>query len=404
MTTTLLFGIFVSKGESIMGIKTVVGQPARGDDFYERPFIISGLWDRLKRRHNILMVAQRRIGKTSILFKLLDEPQEDVKVIYETTESVDGINVFFWRIYKKVLETLGKVDKFTTFIGKYFHEHSISNIGTDGVKIEYQEGDYHKSLVKLLTSISKDQVRLIILIDEFAQTVENISKKVDEEEAKKFLDLNRELRQNPDLNQNITFIYTGSIGLENVVSKINHTKAINDLHNYNIPAFTKTEAIGLMESILAGSKYETGIEVKEYMISRIDFLSPFYIQLIVDELDQLCNKNNLKQALAETVDEAINEAIKNRNHFLNWEERLRRALTGSSFKFAKELLDDLSALEHISSNEIVDFAVKYDLLEDHKGILNMLKHDGYINNDTEPDKYRFNSPILKLWWNKNVAN
>lgn len=38
-----------------MGIKTTVGQPARGDNFFERPFIINGLWDRLNSGHNILI-------------------------------------------------------------------------------------------------------------------------------------------------------------------------------------------------------------------------------------------------------------------------------------------------------------------------------------------------------------
>jgi hypothetical protein len=392
------------KGKKIMGISTVVGQPARGEDFFDRPYIIEGLWDRLNSKHNILMVAQRRIGKTSVLFRLLDKPQENIRVIYEITESVDEINDFFWRIYKKVYETLSSTDKFKTLLGNYLKEHSISHVGKDGAKLEYKKGDYHKFLVKLLTAISRDKVRLIILIDEFAQTVENISNKVNEHEAKKFLDLNRELRQNPDTNQNVTFIYAGSIGLENVVGKINHTKGINDLHNYSIPAFTRTEALGLIDKISAGSTYEIPFEVKEYIISRIDFLSPFYIQLIIDEMDQICVRNNVPKALTETVDEAINEAIKNRNHFLNWEERLRRALNGSSLKFAGELLDRLSSLDYINSVDIVNFAVKHGILEEYKGILNMLKHDGYINNDAEPAKYRFNSPILKLWWNRNVAN
>lgn len=387
-----------------MGIKTIVGQPARGDSFFERPFIINGLWDRLNSGHNILMVAQRRIGKTSILFKLLDEPREEIKVVYEITESVDNINDFFKRIYKVVYLSLNKTEKFKSTISRYLNEHSISHVGTDGAKLEFKEGDYYDYLVKLLTAISRDKKKLVILIDEFAQTVENISKKSDESDATKFLDLNRELRQNPELNRNVTFIYAGSIGLENVVGKLNHSKAINDLHNYSIPPFTQDEAIKLIEKILAGAGYKTEEQVKKHIVSRIHFLSPFYIQLIVDEMDQLCKKNSLHEALIGTVDEAIYEAVKKRNHFMNWEERLKKTLSGSELNFTLEFLNSLSALDFINSNNIVNLAVKHVLLEQYKGTLSMLKHDGYINNDNEADKYVFNSPILKLWWNKNVAN
>jgi hypothetical protein len=48
-------------------------------------------------------------------------------------------------------------------------------------------------------------------------------------------------------------------------------------------------------------------------------------------------------------------------------------------------------------------AVKRGIEEDYKKIIRVLMHDGYINNNDDPEVYRFNSPILKTWWFKNVA-
>jgi predicted AAA+ superfamily ATPase len=39
-----------------------------------------------------------------------------------------------------------------------------------------------------------------------------------------------------------------------------------------------------------------------------------------------------------------------------------------------------------------------------KDIIGSLAYDGYINNHDEVHRYRFNSPILKMWWRQNVAN
>lgn len=112
-------------------------------------------------------------------------------------------------------------------------------------------------------------------------------------------------------------------------------------------------------------------------------------------MDQLCKKNSLHEALTGTVDEAISEAVKKRNHFMNWEERLKKALSASELNFSLEFLNTLSALDFISSNDIVNLAVKHDQLERYKGTLSMLKHNGYINNDSEADKYVFQLAYFK---------
>lgn len=111
---------------------------------------------------------------------------------------------------KVVYVSLSKADKFKNTISKYLKEHSISHVGTDGAKLELKEGDYYDYLVKLLTEISRDKKRLVILIDEFAQTVENISKKSEASDATKFLDLNRTKTKpgiKPECNFHIRRLY-----------------------------------------------------------------------------------------------------------------------------------------------------------------------------------------------------
>ena len=57
----------------------------------------------------------------------------------------------------------------------------------------------------------------------------------------------------------------------------------------------------------------------------------------------------------------------------------------------------------ITYNEIHDLAVKYNIKETYKNLLNTLIDDGYINNDDEEKIYTFTSPILRMWWCKKNA-
>jgi len=76
-------------------MKIVIGQATRGEDFFPRPKITNEIWAKLEAGSNVLLVAPRRIGKSSILFDLLDNPKEGYIVIYYTSESVNNHNEFY---------------------------------------------------------------------------------------------------------------------------------------------------------------------------------------------------------------------------------------------------------------------------------------------------------------------
>ena len=68
------------------------------------------------------------------------------------------------------------------------------------------------------------------------------------------------------------------------------------------------------------------------------------------------------------------------------------------------LLNYTSENPVIHSNDILDLSVKFNIQNSYKEILDSLCYDGYINNLTNVKEYRFNSPLLKLWWFNKVVN
>ncbi|MBD0325401.1 MAG: hypothetical protein ICV68_03165 [Pyrinomonadaceae bacterium] len=62
-----------------------VGAPVRGTDFYGRDEFVNLIWEKLK-AGNVLLAAPRRFGKTSVIYRLIDEPHQECKIIHADLE------------------------------------------------------------------------------------------------------------------------------------------------------------------------------------------------------------------------------------------------------------------------------------------------------------------------------
>jgi hypothetical protein len=389
-------------------MKTVIGIPARGEDFFPRPQITKEIWSKLESGSNLLLVAPRRVGKSSILLELLDNPKEGYLIIYEDTEPVNSSNEFYKRLYNKVNEKFGGIKKYKNKIESFSKDllSRIEAISLKDVSVTLGESkiSYKVELEKMFNNLGLDDERLIILVDEFAQTVENIIEDINESTAINFLETNREIRLSPTLSKKVQFIYACSIGLENIVSKFNGTKFINDLTPILVSPLTTQEAKFLMKTIITGNNITLDDDAFNYLLKKIEWLIPFYFQIILDECGKVLKGDGSEIITKVVIDLAINNVLKYRLYFDNWFDRLRTAFKGKDFSFVKEVLNIASGNPTITSSEIFNLAVKYKLEDSYNNLLNTLKYDGYINNNDDPKIYRFNSPLLKEWWYRNVAN
>jgi uncharacterized protein len=388
-----------------MSINTIIGQAATGKNFYQRPVLINTIWEKISAGGNLLLVAPRRVGKTSILYHLLEKQKPGYQPLYLITESVNDDNEFFRKLYEHVYERLAGIHKFSQMLKRLVGQKKISEISKSGIKLEDTELNYHDALIKLFEVLELEGDKLIIMIDEFPETVENIIRDQGEANALHFLQRNRELRHSLIIREKAQFIYAGSIGLENVVSKINASSTINDLYSFKVPPFTQKEARGLIyDQILKNSEMHIKEEQVDFLFEKIEWLIPFYIQLLMDEIYKLYTYEELDEITDEIINRAIDEAIQNKLYFDLWLSRIKTTFKGDEFGFVKSVLNYTSEQDTIKSTDIYNAAVKFDITENQRAIINTLVYDGYINNNDDPKIYRFNSPILKRWWYKYVAN
>ena len=391
-------------------MKIITGQAARGENFFKRDILINKLWRKIDSDSSIIISAPRRVGKTSLMRYIEDNPKDEYYVVYVITESVYNENKYYKEIVKAILncDSIKKRDKVINSIKDLAKNifNSIDEVGIDSVKFSKNiEFNYYEKFIEIMRSIDLEGHKLIIMIDEFAQTIENIQQKEGTTSAVQLLKSNRALRQNSDINNKFQFIYTGSISLEGITRRMDSSKFINDLDILKVTPLSEEEGKGLINELLKGLAFTMDDNTINHMLHKIKWLIPFYIQLAMDKIQDIYDEENFGVIYNNSVDIAIKRMIEENNKFSSWHERLK-VYKNNDYKFIIEVLNIISITEvkKITYNEIYDLAVKYNLEETYKELLETLIDDGYINNVEGERVYTFTSPILRMWWCKKIAN
>jgi len=395
-------------------MKNVIGSPASGEDYFDRPIIEKRVWEALSNKCNVLISSPRRVGKTSLLFHMVDTADNSFYPLYVITQSVGTRNDFFKRLFNAVvagasIKSSLKISKrskelLRAAIGKI----KVIKVSQFGLELNGSEPpDYFAEFLDLLEHLNLDGSTLVIMVDEITQTLENIIRKEGEVKAIEFMEQLRELRLNEEIRTKILFIYTGSIGLEGIMDRLGYADLINDLHPVKFPSLTRNEARKFVSALLKNPE-NLGCSISdaeiEYLFDRIEWLIIHYIKIALQAIKDTVVDKELTIVLRDTIDLALDHLLEHRNHFEHWKTRLRKSFKKNDFKFAMGLLAHAAENAGITTNEILNLAWKYKVEDQYKSIINDLVYDGYINNDIDRACYRFNSPILKAWWYKNVTN
>lgn len=391
-----------------------IGQPAEGiERYFPRDKIVNKIFRKLEDGENLLLSAPRRIGKSTLLKYIKNNPKENQIIKYIIVQSVDSSEEFFKKLYnelvgdKEIFEGIeGYWKRTTSSVKKYASR--ITGFSIEG-SVEVGEDDtinYYDECMLLIEHFDKKEKKIILFIDEFPDAVNNILEK-DRHLAIKFLQENRDMRMSFS-DTSLQFVYTGSTGLRNVVKRLDKLDLINDIFNIPIPPFNEIEATELIKRLVLGVKthnvnFNIDDETIEYILKKITWRLPYYMQIIVEELFEYFDETK-NPISASSVEFVLTEIVKsNSNHsayFENWKRRLKSAFKNQDYDFAVHVLNHISKNETIDTAEFYDMSVAYEV-HDAKYVLDVLEHDGYISEDNKV--YGFNSILLKEWWYINVA-
>lgn len=389
-------------------MKNIIGQPARGENFYTREKEVRRIEESLANNNNIQITAPRRVGKTSILWYLLDSGYANRYYVYIDTESINDENAFYKKLLTEIIRSdaisrqQGFWDKFAKGVNRKLARVKSINIPAVG-EITLNDATPHNYLEELTNLLlgycEEEHMELVLLIDEFPITIENIREK-NEADAITFLKSNRSLRMNPDIAGKVRFIYTGSIGLNATVSKLDATATINDLNAIPIDALDEDAALHFLQLLLQPTGRTCDPETGRHLLAAIEWYIPFHIQLIVQELITITRAN--ETITKDMIDKAINNIIdlRNQHHFEHYYSRLKKQFKGKEYAYALKILAEAAAEGVLNKPKAYDMAIGMEVEASYRSILNLLEYDGYIHQNADNRSYSFNSPIVKRWWLK----
>lgn len=381
-------------------MKISIGNIVEGENYFKRSKVDKTFLKKLEQSRNVNISSPRRIGKSSFMKHMISSYTEK-KGIYLTVESINSSNEFFKKIYKVLLQELKSSNKLKEYIDDTFKRLKITSIGLDGISFDATELDYFEELVLLGKKMSNLKEQFILYTDEFSQTLENIIRDYGEDKGKDFLHKCRELRINHELKNHVQFVYAGSIGLEHIVYKLNESKAINDLGQFNIPTLSEEEAYQLISFIIDDSNIEFSEENKKYLLDKMKWHLPYFYQLIMSDIENQLDMEETNVISINHIDISFNNVLLTRTYFEHWHSRLRTLLKGEEYNFAKKVLNSTSKKSRIHISEIHDLGQIDDI--DINYILNILIHDAYLMKDfNNSELYHFCSPLLSIWWNENI--
>ncbi len=303
-------------------MKNRTGKPVRSDDFFDRRQEVAELWHLVERDH-VLLLAPRRVGKTSLLLRMRDLPREGWQCTFLNVEAVESeaqlvarllANLYRLRPEETLWSRLGNgVWKVLQGVGK------VGPVEIDLARViarDWQE--VGSSVLRLLRKLPG---KTLLLLDEFPIFVRRLLRSEDgERRIRLLLDWFRMVRLDPVVEDaDVHFLLAGSIGLDAVVAKVGMTGTINDLITFRLGPLSSQKGADLLAELGRGEGMELDEAIRNRILSHITWRIPYHLQLFFDQLLRRVRFHGA--VLTETlVDEAYEAlfASENRKHFSHW--------------------------------------------------------------------------------------
>jgi hypothetical protein len=396
--------VIIFDNKNFVKMKNSLGNPARGEAFYDRSNEIKKIYRVLKTGASIYLAAPRRVGKTSILRHLEESAEPGYYFVYVITESIDDENEFFKEIFEQLIKSdaIKTISKASAAV-KQTLAILINKVSSfQGVELrEGTDPDYYELLIELFRDISSEHGRLVIMIDEFPQTIQNILDKSGKDIAQKFIQKNRELRHHKNVLEKTSFIYTGSVSLFPMIQKVTSLTSINDLRTVEVSPLEPKDAKVFIALLLRNDKIILSEQLLEYIILKIKWLIPFHLQLIQQEIIDV-HESSEEPIDEDSINKAFEQVVHSRNkpQFEPYFSRLEKLFKLNEFDFVMDILKNVAVNDKIGNDILNDRSVKFKISEP-KLIMEILESDGYLF--FTDGAYQYTSPILQLWCKKHIC-
>jgi hypothetical protein len=382
-------------------MKANPGGQLAADDVIGRRKLIDRLWRALERQ-SVVLSAERRIGKTTIMLKMMGEAPKNKLVIYRDLEAIRTPQEFVETVLRDVEDHLSLKQK--TAVGTRRLLSGLAGVEIASVvKLPPAAAQQWKTvLAKIVEDLVGQQEREVIFFwDEVPLMLHNVKRTSGEPAAMEVLDMLRSLRQT---HPTLRMIFTGSIGLHNVLGSLRKAGYANDPTNdmltEEVPPLSHADAVDLAGRILAGERIQAkDAPVVAEEIARATDGFPFFIHHVVDVM-----AGRGEEVTVKTVEEIIEASLtdpQDRWHLRYYRERLDIYYLPEERPLALGMLDVLAFADGpLSFDDLFNLLKAHVATEDQEGardVLTLLMRDHYVLQGAD-GAYRFRFSLIRRMW------
>ncbi|MFO0589773.1 MAG: ATP-binding protein [Polyangiaceae bacterium] len=395
-------------------MKGAVGNWVMGEEFWGRDHEITELRELLDAGAHVLLVAPRRVGKTSLMRELgrrLDTTHRCLFVDLEGAQSAaDAIaelglatrpHQSLWKRTQDVFR--GLLD-------------NVDTIGAYEVSIKLREGTaagWQTRGQRLLDSLAQHDEPIIVFMDELPILINRMLKGDDYQitperrrEADMFLSFLR--AETTRRKGQVRFVAAGSIGLEPVLRQAGLSATVNTFTPYELHPWDRPTAIGFLNAISESKKLVLGAGAAERMVERLGSAVPHHVQLFFDLVLQDARRRKMGEATITDIERVFAERmLSTRGHaeLSHLEERLKMVLGPKRLPVALDLLTEAAVTGSLQPERAMEIAKEAvgtgDLDEERpedllRELLGIFEHDGYL--ERSDGGYVFVSSLVRDWW------
>ncbi len=373
-------------------------------DIIGRDSLARELWSVLERQ-SLILISERRVGKTCLIKKMHDECRPDQLAILQQLEGVRTPLEFVERVCTKVESYLSGVGQTISRVRAL--AKSLAGIQIAGlVKFPDTLGSQWKSLLEATIAdlMEHRRHRVVFFWDELPLMLDKIRKSSGEQIAMDVLDVLRSLRH---VHAELRMVYTGSIGLHNVITALKQAgyanAPTNDMQTEIVPPLAMSDAIDLAWRLLDGEGVPTSDrEGVALVIAEQTDRVPFYIHHVVDRMKNL--PGDLDTSHVERIVHGFLTESHGRLQMGHYRERLDTYYPAGDLPLALTLLNTLAAADDPLSRDDLFARVKARIVTNDVAavarLLDLLKRDQYLVQDSD-DQYAFRFSLVKRWWKMN---
>ncbi|MEM7246910.1 MAG: ATP-binding protein [Acidobacteriota bacterium] len=361
------------------------------------------------------MVAQRRMGKTSLLREFQRRSDGERTCVYvdlqkakDAPEAIVEISLALKRqsgLSDGVLSVFGNtIEKLGTMVEKI----SIGDLGVT-LRAGLNAGNWSKKGSELLEVVAGSEQHAVLMLDEVPILANRLLKGSDytitperREALDEFMSWLRECASRH--RGQLSIILTGSIGFEPILRQAGLSATLNSFAPFELLPWDDETATGCLIALARQRELDFEEGATEELLSRLGCNIPHHVQTYFDRLHETCHRRGDDTITRDDVARVYEERmLSTRGHaeLTHYEDRLKMLLGHEALPMALDLLTEAATVGHVS-----DEALR-SLREDHERdgfqaslaldeIRRVLEHDGYLRMTDRG--LVFVSKLLRDWW------